>query len=146
MADKAGTYVASLIVNDGYVNSSACSVSITATSTLDEVIENLRWTIDTVNSLDPNDFKCRIMQNMLTKKISVVLERVDQGRYDQALDKLEYDILYKINGCTDMGVPGQKEWIIDCSAQGQVYPILMETIDLLKGDILRTHETSGSHL
>ena len=146
VADTAGTYVASLIVNDGYVNSSACSVSITATSTLDEVIENLRWTIDTVNSLDPNDFKCRIMQNMLTKKISVVLERVDQGRYDQALDKLEYDILYKINGCTDMGVPGRKEWIIDCSAQGQVYPILMATIDLLKGDILRTHETSGSHL
>ena len=132
VADMAGTYVASLIVNDGYVNSPASTVSITATSTLDEVIENLHLGIDAINGLDSTDFKWRRMRNILTKKINAVLEGVDQGLYDDALDKLEYDILQKINGCVDIGVPGQKEWITNCPAQGQVYPIIVETIDLLK--------------
>ena len=132
VADMAGTYVASLIVNDGYVDSPASTVTITATSSQDKVIENLHWGIDAINGLDSNDFKCRKMQNILTKKINAVLQRVDQGLYSEALDKLEYDILQKTNGCADIGAPDRNDWITNCSAQGQVYPIIMETIDLLR--------------
>lgn len=131
VADTAGTYVASLLVNDGCVDSEASNVTIVATSTHNEVVEDLDEVIDTINGLDPGDFKNRNMQNTLTNEIIAVLEKVDQGLCQQALNKLEHDVLTKTNGCAETGPPDRNDWITNCPAQGQVYPIIMETIDLL---------------
>ena len=54
-----------------------------------------------------------------------------RGLYDEALDKLQNDILQKTNGCAEIGQPAKNDWIITCDAQSQIYPLIMETIDYL---------------
>jgi len=107
-------------------------VTITVTGVSNEVVESLTLAIDTINDLDPDVFKSRNMANALTNKLNAVLEMVDQGLYQEALTKLEHDLLPKTNGCADSGAPDNNDWIRDCAAQDQVYPIIMEAIELLR--------------
>lgn len=72
------------------------------------------------------------MANALTNKINAVLQDVDQGLYQQALDKLQNDILAKTDGCAKTGAPDKNDWLKDCSSQNQVYPLIIQTINLLK--------------
>ena len=72
------------------------------------------------------------MQNTLTNKINAVLEKIDQGLYQEALIKLENDILPKTNGCAESGAPDRNDWIEDCGTQGQVYPLITVAINLLQ--------------
>ena len=58
-----------------------------------------------------------------------VLER---GRYFCALLKLKFDIQRKTNGCATFGWVDRNDWIRNCNAQGQVYPQLVELIELLE--------------
>ena len=57
---------------------------------------------------------------------------IDEGLYQDALDKLKPDILQKTNGCAEKGQPDKNDWITNCTAQGQVYPLLIEAINLLR--------------
>ena len=72
------------------------------------------------------------MQNALTNKIGATLVLIDLGYYQEALEKLENDILKKIDGCTSNGEPSKKDWIIDCESQSQVYSSIVEVIALLR--------------
>ena len=76
-------------------------------------------------------FKNSNLQNNLTNKINVVLGKIDQGLYQEALNKLEHDILAKTNGCAEIGEPDRNDWITDCVSQSQVYALIMEAIELL---------------
>lgn len=49
----------------------------------------------------------------------------------EALNKLEHDLLGKTNGCAESGAPDKNDWIKDCDAQTQVYPLIREAIELL---------------
>lgn len=129
----ADTYVISLVVNDGYEDSDPSNVSIIATSAQDEATQTLQDAVDVINGLDPGVFKNKNMANTLTNKINVVLEKIDQGLYQEAIDKLENDILKKTDGCAETGSPDKNDWIKDCGAQGQVYPFIMDAIGLLEG-------------
>jgi hypothetical protein len=57
---------------------------------------------------------------------------IEEERYEEALDKLENDILQKTNGCAETGAPDKNDWIRDCDTQNQVYPFITEAIALLK--------------
>jgi hypothetical protein len=57
---------------------------------------------------------------------------IEEERYEEALDKLENDILQKTNGCAETGAPDKNDWIQDCDTQNQVYPFITEAIALLK--------------
>jgi hypothetical protein len=57
---------------------------------------------------------------------------IDQGFYEDALDKLQNDILQKTNGCAGNGAPDKNDWIRNCDDQAMVYPLIMETIALLE--------------
>jgi hypothetical protein len=131
VADTAGTCVVSLVVNDGLVNSSPMAVTIVATTMQDAVVQTLYDTLDTINDLDPGVFRSSNMRNVLTNKINAVLNQIDQGLYQEALNKLENDILPKTNGCAESGAPDRNDWIRDCDSQSQVYPPIMEAIGLL---------------
>ena len=61
-------------------------------------MQNLDQTIDIVNALAPGVFGNKNLPNALTNKINAVLVMIDQGRYQEALDKLEHDILPKTDG------------------------------------------------
>jgi len=111
VADLPGTYVVSLTVNDGYEDSDPDNVTITATSTQSEVIENLDQMVDVVNVLDPGQLKNENMANALTNKLAAALALVDAGEYQEALDKLAHDVLGKTNGCAEAGAPDKNDWL-----------------------------------
>ena len=133
VADTQGLYVISLVVNDGLVDSLPDNVSILATSGQEELEVLLRDdAVDMINSLDPEVFKNTNMQKTLVNKINAVLNQINQGFYQEALDKLENDIIGKMDGCAETGSPDKNDMIQDCAAQQQVYPIIVAAIELLK--------------
>jgi hypothetical protein len=130
--DVVGIYVISLVVNDGFVDSDPSTVTVTATVTQSVMIEKVGVAIDVINSIDSGLFKNPNMQNALTNKLTAVIQMVEQGQYVEALDKLQNDILQKTDGCAEIGVPDKNDWIKDCAAQQEVYPLITEIIELLE--------------
>ncbi len=121
-----------------YVTLTDRRCNITYTSNLasipqwEEIVEVLNEALDTINGLNPDVFNIPQMQTALTNKINAALELIEQGLYQEALDKLEHDILPKTDGCANIGVPDRNDWIKDCNAQNQVYPLIIEAIELLR--------------
>jgi hypothetical protein len=130
--DVDGTYVVSLVVNDGVLDSDPSYAYIYATYIQDQVKKELDECIDQINDLALGSFMNKKMQNALTNKIFAVLELIDQGLYQEALDKLMHDILAKTNGCQDIGYPDKNDWIRDCDAQDAIYNQLINAINLLE--------------
>ncbi|MEW6683478.1 MAG: PKD domain-containing protein [Nitrospirota bacterium] len=131
VADAAGTYVVSLVVHDGLAASDPANVTIVATTVQSETTNKLIDAITTINNLDPGVFKNSNLVNALTNKINSVLGLIEQGLYQEALDKLQNDILGKTDGCATTGSPDKNDWIIDCDEQAMVYPLVMEAIQLV---------------
>ena len=134
-ADLAGTYTATLLVNDGLVDSPASNVTIVASSQDNTLTEQLETTLDTLNSLDVSSFKNANHQNTLGNKLVAVQALIDEGDYQQALDKLQNDVLKKIDGCADNGVADNNDWIEDCAAQDTLYQEVLTLIALLQAAI-----------
>lgn len=130
--DLPGAYVVSLVVNDSFVDSDSSHVTITAIAGQDVITQKLRYTMGVINSLAPTAFKNANMRNALTNKINEALTMIDEGRYEEALNKLQHDILAKTDGCATTGNPDRNDWINNCVSQGQVYPMLMDAINLLQ--------------
>jgi hypothetical protein len=82
--------------------------------------------------LDPNTLKNANMKNALTDKIDEVLAMIDAGLYEGALEELEKDILSKTDGCANSGQPDKNDWIKTCEEQGQIYPLIAETIEYVR--------------
>jgi hypothetical protein len=76
--------------------------------------------------------KSKNLKKTLLNKIETVLEMIDEGLYENALSKLEHDILEKTDGCGDAGEPDKNDWIITCEQQNVVYPLVVETIEYVK--------------
>ena len=134
IADKAGAYVVSLVVNDGFVDSKPANVTIMAIFTQEAAALALIETIETINALDPESFKNNDLGDALTNKINAALEMIDQGLYQDALNKVEKGILQKTNGCAESipPAPDKNDWIISCPEQDQVYLLIIEAIELLE--------------
>ena len=132
-ADKPGAYEVGLVVNDWLLDSELAIVSIVAISISGQSasIDKLLEAAVNVNSLDPAELKNKNMKNTLTKKINAVIEKIDEGLYAEALDKLKNDVLKKTDGCAVNGEPDKNDWIKDCDAQDVVYPLIVEAIELL---------------
>jgi hypothetical protein len=120
--DVAGTYVVSVVVTDGKLQSDPGSATIAVFSTLNPPIKELMDALSAINSLSRNDFKNRNMQKKLTVKINTVIAAIDAGNYAVALSELKTDIVKKMDGCDKKGNPEHNDWITNCSAQGTVYP------------------------
>lgn len=132
-ADRPGTYIISLVVNDGHVDSDPSTVTVAITSRQDQVIHTLQQAISAINALNVRLFKNRTMPHALTNKINAVLQDIDQGLYQQALDKLQNDVLAKTDGCASiLGLPDKNDWILDCGAQGQVSVPIVQAITILQ--------------
>ncbi|MDO8586726.1 MAG: PKD domain-containing protein [Armatimonadota bacterium] len=132
ITDEAGAYVVSLVVNDGLIDSDSSNVTIVATGGTGSILSALAQAIYAINHLPPDSFKNDTMANTLTNKINAAIQMIDQGLYADALDKLQNDIVAKTDGCATAGSPDKNDWITNCTAQGQVYPFILEAIDLLK--------------
>lgn len=69
-------------------------------------------------------------QHALSQKLAEVQALIDQGDYQQALDKLVNDIRSKMDGCSG-GVPNN-DWITDCAAQAQLLTMVDALIATLE--------------
>ena len=131
VADVAGTYVVSLAVNDGLIDSAPDTANITAVTAQTAAQAQLINAVSVINGLDPAGFKNGNLVNALTNKINAVLGLIDQGLYQEALDKLENDVLGKTDGCPQTGAPDPNDWITTCPDQAQVYPLIIDAIAVL---------------
>jgi len=68
----------------------------------------------------------------LINKIEATLVMIEEGLYAEALDKLEHDILKKTDGYAETGAPDKTDWIVDCEAQAEVYPLIVYAIEFLE--------------
>ncbi len=134
VADIPGTYVVSLVVNDGFEDSDKSNITVMAISYQDAITQTLQDAIVRINNLDNNVFKNENLKNALTNKINAALDLIDQGLYQDALDKLRNDVLGKTDGCaaSSPGAPDKNDWLVTCDAQNQIYPIVMNAIYLLE--------------
>jgi hypothetical protein len=133
--DAAGTFVISLIVNDGFLNSDAGTVTVEVTTRQSQAITEVRGAITAINALGDGSFKNPNLRNALTNKLNAVLRDIDQGSYQDALNKLQHDVLAKTGGCSSIGSPDKNDWITNCAAQNQVVPVLQRALALLRDSV-----------
>jgi len=72
------------------------------------------------------------MQKTLINKLEAVRKQVENDAVQGALGKLENDISPKVDGCALRGSPDPNDWINNCAAQSQVYPLIVDLIAALK--------------
>ena len=65
-------------------------------------------------------------KNTLSNKLNAILNQINSGAYQEAIDKLNDDIKVKMDGCMG-GDPGD-DWITDCSAQNELTKTINEII------------------
>lgn len=130
--DIQGTYILNLVVNDGIVDSdpSDVAISVLEADNPDDVVNALMAAIDAINELNADDFNNEKNREALTSKI---IEVINIGTYDQSmLDKLRDDIGSKMDGCAKVTEPDKNDWIINCTAQDAVYPLIELAISALE--------------
>lgn len=123
VADIAGDYTVSLVVQDEHGVSSASvgfSVTVITAAAAEDAVISLS---DEIAAIDTNILKNANQQKALLNKIDVVLDLIAQSEYQLALDKLQNDILGKTNGCANSGnvTWDKNDWIQDCGIQSQLY-------------------------
>ncbi|MBU2591893.1 MAG: PKD domain-containing protein [Patescibacteria group bacterium] len=132
VSDLPGTYVAQLIVNDGFVDSDPSTIQIQAVTSVTLVIESVQTAETKVVSLELFVFKNENMQNALLNKLNAVIVNIEAGNYEDALGQLQNDILIKTDGCVKSGAPDKNDWIKDCESQGIIYPYILDVISKVK--------------
>jgi len=138
--DLAGEYVLNLIVFDGLLYSEASTVTIMVVEVQQDVTVVLQNSITAINLLLPGDFEKENQQKQLTKKINAALEKIEAGEIADAINLLENTVLSRTDGCALRGQPDtngmgggiKKDWIENCGAQAEVYPLIVEAIGLLE--------------
>jgi len=131
--DLPGTFVAQLVVNDGFVDSLPTAVQIQAVSRQTQAIQNIQGLQQNViANLAPRAFKNTTMQNALLNKLNAVIASIEAGNYADALGQLQSDILKKTDGCPTSGAPDNNDWIVNCPDQSKVYTPLLNIIAEVK--------------
>lgn len=131
--DLAGTYVIQLVVNDGLLDSAPSTTQVQVVANPTAPIEATQDVQDAIASLYPGVFKNANMQKTFNNKLNAVIADIEAGNYANALDKLQHDIVGKTDGCANAGAPDSNDWIKDCVSQGEVYPLILEVIEILRG-------------
>jgi len=114
--------VVSLYVDDGQLKSKPDSATILAVTIKDAASATVMDVTKVVNKIDLANFMNQNLANALTSKLNAALDMINQGRYQDALNKLEHDILGKTDGCAATGSPDKNDWIMDCADQNKILP------------------------
>jgi|GEM_PF-3345875 hypothetical protein len=144
-ADQPGQYVASLVVSDGITQSDPSNVTVTVVSYQDAATDAITAAINAINATSDDLFNNPNNKNVLTNKLGAVLASINADKYSVALNQMTNDVLTKTDGCATTGTVDQTDWIkapgnnplaadiqAACTAQGQVYPLVMEAIGYLQ--------------
>lgn len=136
-ADRAGTYVAQLIVNDGIVDSTPDTVTIQAITAKDAATMTLQELIAYLSGLPPTDgqghkvFVGRGTQKALAHQLQTALRLIERGKIREALQLLTQDVR-RLDGCSHGGTADRNDWIRVCTYQTPAYALLTEAISYLE--------------
>ena len=94
---------------------------------------------EVLDVLDDSDYqgdsksknKNRNNERWFTNQVDAVLDNIEAEMFADALDNAN-NILGKVNGCADGGSPDKNDKILNCDAQGEIHPLVIELIDLLE--------------
>ena len=97
------------------------------------IIEKLTDLQNTINAMSPSDFTQPPAQQLLAQNVAKVQRKVKTHRYEDALWKLQTEIMSKINGCISSSeTPDETDWIESCDTQKQLYWKVSEIMVLLR--------------
>jgi hypothetical protein len=96
------------------------------------VKEKLSQLMVIISGLPQTDFKQPSAQEVLYQKLEVIQKQVDKGNYKGALQKLQSDILSKVDGCRSGDVAEKDDWVKNCENGKQIYWAVNEIMVLLK--------------
>ena len=133
--DLAGEYLVSLVVNDGFENSEPDNVTIVAITSQEAAAIELQGAIAKVNDdyvLGREHWRNKNLRKAMTNKINAVLKMIDEALYEDAWDKLSNDILHKMDGCHYEGEPDKNDWLITCTGQETLFPLVTNAMGLLE--------------
>jgi len=68
----------------------------------------------------------------LTTEMEFIFSMIEEGMYVESLILLENDILQRMDGCANIGQPDKDDWITSIEGQALLYPLVIETIELLE--------------
>ena len=132
--DLAGSYQASLTVNDGQVSSPADLIEVTVIDPLVYAADNVIAARDIVAGLTRSDFDNRKRQSDLTGYLNNAVSALQQGDITGAVGWID-EAITRVDGCTLNGAPDlkgkAKDWVVNCSAQISIYDLLIEAKSVL---------------
>ncbi len=85
------------------------------------VNDKLDTMMKSVWNTDQKAFKSKSSKFVLMEKIGIVKLLVARGKYSKALEKLQEDVIQKMDGCAKNGKPDGNDWITICEAQKPLY-------------------------
>ncbi len=129
--DRAGVYVAQLVVNDGELDSEPSAIQIQAFTTQTKTIATLQGLETEIASLGSNAFKNGDMQNLLLNKLNAVIANVEAGKHADAANQLRNDIMPKMGG-VENAEGDSIAWITDCSSQPAWYQEAQDVVRILE--------------
>ncbi len=131
--DLGGSYVAQLVVNDGYLPSDpVTTATIQVISQQTAEINRLQDCINYINELPCSVFKNCNMKKALVNKLNAVIADIEAGSYQDALSKLQHDILAKTDGVSLSNSPDKNDWIVDAPTNSDLYGDLQDIITKLQ--------------
>jgi len=85
-----------------------------------------------IGKLGPESFNNEESAFELACVINDVFTMLDEGMYFEVMVILQGDILERMDGCANIGVPDEDDWITSIEGQVLLYPLVVETIELLE--------------
>jgi len=85
-----------------------------------------------INEIDPESFISVESAFELKCTINEVFTMLDEGMYLESLILLEGDILERMDGCANIGLPDEDDCITSIEGQALLYPLVIEITELLE--------------
>ena len=93
---------------------------------------HLEAAISEIRQLTADDFTNANSGKALINKLEATTALVEAGLYQDALMKLQHDLLPKVDGCALTGMPDRNDWIVTCAAQQTVYPHVLHAMQRIE--------------
>ena len=106
--------------------------AIGAPAAADDILLKLRDTNRRISNLPAELFKNSGMKTALASRLDAAMTDVGNEQYQEALRKLDTDVLPRMDGCAQTRKPDKNDWVVTCAAQDKAYFLLTEAIDMLE--------------
>lgn len=132
--DVEGSYDLTLTVSDFIGAGTPATVEVVATTPANYAEIQIVEACALVENLNSNQVTTKGNQNAFCNFLKQATKDIQKGKIDNVIFKLN-EAIERTNGCELSGSPdgngGGRDWITDCVAQNQVYPLLNDALNAL---------------